>query len=156
MELLRIRMAINEQATEDPEKDLMVARKSLTDFQDSIQKRKEKKKYLSDAIRNCSDRIRAEFEGHISYTDPDLRPYIIQFNNLMANVIEEYANSINEDIDFADKNKMKITIDESVAAIDKTKNERIEKDAREKVKRENIVIAEHKKIKDKEKTDSVL
>jgi hypothetical protein len=141
---------------EDPEKDLMVARQSLIDFQDSIQKRKEKKKYLSDAIRNSSDRIRAEFEGHISYTDPDLIPYIIQFNNLMANVIEEYANSINEDIDFMDVSKMKISLDDAVRQINNRKNERLQRDALEKTKREDIVKDEHKKIKEKEKTDSVL
>lgn len=111
----------------------------------TIQDRKSKKAFLSDAIKNASDRIRAEFS--MKANDSDLLPYIEMFNNLAMDIIEEFAVAIKEDIDFFDTNKMKRTIDVCHTKFNEEKLKRNGKDLADKVKLEDDIRAQHAKIR---------
>lgn len=111
----------------------------------TIQDRKSKKAFLSDAIKNASDRIRAEFS--MKANDSDLLPFIEMFNSLAQDVLEEFAVAIKEDIDFFDVNKMKRTIDVCHTKFNEEKLKRNGKDLADKVKLEEDVRAQHAKMK---------
>jgi hypothetical protein len=115
----------------------------------TIQERKSKKAFLSDSIKNASDRIRAEF-SLLKPDDQDVKPYIDMFNMLALDVLEEFAVAIKEDIDFFDVNKMKRTIDVCHTKFNEEKLKRNGKDLAEKIKLEEEVRAQHLKMKMKQ------
>lgn len=127
------------------EQELLLKKQLLVDFEQAIQQRKQNKKYLSDAIKNSGDRIRAEFEL-LHQNDPEIRQYVEEFNSLMQDVIEEYALSISEDIDFMDTSKMKRTIDVSDTRLKQHKQQRKDKDLDKRTKLEDVIRAQLAKI----------
>lgn len=131
-------------ALEDQEKELLQKKERLEKFLTTIQERKSKKAFLSDAIKNSSDRIRAEFS--MKANDSDLLPYIEMFNSIATDIMEEFAVAIKEDIDFFDTNKMKRTIDVCHERFNKEKLDRNGKDLAEKVKLEDDIRAQHAKM----------
>lgn len=68
------------------------------------------------------------------------------FNNLLQDVIEEFAHAINEDVDFFDPNKMKQCIDGCSQKFQKEKLDRIEKKEEKRRKIESEIMNENKKI----------
>lgn len=131
----------------EEERELLLRKKSLSDFEDTIRERRQKKKFLSDAIKNCGERIRSEFTHLIKENDKDVRPYVDEFNNLMQNVIEEYALSLDENIDFLDANKMKRTIDVSNENLKQHKQKIKENELKARTQLEDLIRDQYAKIK---------
>lgn len=130
---------------EDQEKELLQKKEKLENLLMTIQDRKSKKAFLSDAIKNATDRIRAEF-SLLKPNDEDVKPYLDMFDMLALDVLEEFAVAIKEDIDFFDVNKMKRTIDVCHTKFNEEKLKRNGKDLAEKVKFEEEVRAQHAKM----------
>lgn len=133
-------------ALEDQEKELLQKKEQLENFLTIIQDRKSKKAFLSDAIKNASDRIRTEF-SILKENDPDVRPYVELFDMIAFDVMEEFAISIKEDIDFFDSNKMKRTIDVCQTKFNEEKLKRNQKDLEERTRLEDDIRAQHAKMK---------
>ena len=108
----------------------------------TIEIRKGKKRFLSDAIKYCADRIRAEF-ALLNPNDQDVRPYIDMFDSIMSQ-LEEFAAGIKEEIDFFDNNQFKQKIDTVHTKFNHEKGKRKDKDDTEKIKLENRVKAKLK------------
>lgn len=132
----------------EEEKELLLRKKALSDFEDTIRERRQKKKFLSDAIKNCGERMRSEFTHLIKENDKDTRIYVDEFNALMQDVIEEYALSLDEEnIDFLDANKMKRTIDVSSDNLKQHKQKVKENELKARTQLEDLVRDQYAKMK---------